>query len=289
MFQHIVNPTTNRRVRLDTPLGKMIISNYRDILNANDHKYHMLAGAMTLPILIMVTIGNIGIYYYKKTVTVNSETNLDKLNDIDYLSREYSEIAKELQKNLDKAERIYQDVIQDLKREINYSNIEISEEERDILEIELDDLIRADKIGGAVSSLLIPIIIRVSGVSVSVLVGNYIWINYLSNSITSEDVLEPNVTTHPDRNGDWEIVEMPRTESCRLLQKENALRQNKLAKTNLLKRHKLLKDRLKEKIYQKNKDMITRELENIKGQLRNLLSIERTLNKPGAIISAKIN
>ena len=283
MYKYIVNPHTNRQVQINSRLGKKLISNY------NKHRDNILYGGIgVMPIILIISIGNIG-YYYLKTNVSNSDGSLEELNEMGYLKANYPKLASQLENTIQQAEitrlEIEKEFINTVK---NYDDLdlELSKKEQVELETELDNLVKQTQRGGAFSSVLIPIVIRMGGVSITVMIANYIWDTYLTNTQTNTVIQNPNVTSYIEDG--WEIIVLPNESDYRLLNKLRSLEQIQIAKRNLRKRYKLLNSQLDDPKYKKLSSRIKMTLKQIEGQFKNLTLIEMSLKKTGATISARV-
>ena len=294
MYTYIVNPNSNRKVKTSSKLGKNIISNYYEHYYDNNKT---TGGSIVIPITFIVAIGNLGYYYYQTSVTPE-RSGLKDLNNLDYLHKNFPKLAQKLERTLVMAEEIRLKIEEDLKNSLTkdyFGDITISNEEEDELESELNKLIAEGKSGGAMGGAMSwamsgaiggRLVFRLGGVSVMALVTNYIWENYLVDTMTDETL---DIPTLPSRiEGGWVVVEVPTPTVSRSLDKGNALEKIKSAKLNLLKRYHLLNNKLGDVKYKRLRPQIEKEIKNIKGQLRNLLLIEKNLGIKGAKVSAKV-
>ncbi len=317
MYQIIVNPVTNRKVQINTRLGRKVLKNYYSHYQLTKNN-HQQGGAGLPALLAIVAVGKLG-YYYFYSPQLRDYQDISDLNELSYLERHHPDLAKKIKQEIKNAEEVMKEIQQQEEKTDIMLLEEISPEEESAFLAELSDqsdqeildefdrLVmeekRINKGGGTgIVTAGVAITVRLGLVGLTTYVGHYVWDNYLSGTRETGPVPEighqPIVLSNQAISDGWEIITTPEAHPEGQVDKLNTNQaeiQINNAISNLVAREKQITRRLAtlgnrniqetrlSNTLNKSRKQITRQLSMLRREVRKLrlLKLKLQMKKDG--------
>lgn len=316
MYQTIVNPVTNRKVQINSRLGRKVLKNYYSHYQLTKNN-HQQGGAGLPALLTIVAVGKLG-YYYFYPPQLRDHQDISDLNKLSYLEQHHPDLAKKIKQEIKNAEKVLKEIQnQEEKTDIMLLEEISPEEESELLaelssqsdqEIldELDRLVSQEKEenqggGAGIVTAGVAITVRLGLMGLTTYVGHYVWDNYLSGTRETDPVPEigqqPIVLSNQDISDGWEIITTTEADpegQADKLNTNQAENQINKAISNLVAREKQITARLEtlgnrnisetrlSNTLNKSLKQITRQLSILRREVRKLrllkLQIQRAKN-----------